>query len=181
VEAAHKEVFMTIRSHRHGALYTVAHQPKVVLRDATVTGLLGAATIMVWFLALDSIAGRPLFTPTVLGSVLVGSAERPSADLAVSLPIVGLYTVVHTLAFCVVGWVATWFFAIAEKNPGVIFGLLLALIFFLCGFVALTMLAAPAVLELVSPFAILTGNLLAVLAMGRFLWRRHPVQLSGLL
>ena len=38
--------------------------------EGIVAGLLGAATIAIWFLILDMIQGRPLYTPTVLGTAL---------------------------------------------------------------------------------------------------------------
>ena len=41
-----------------------ARRPAGVRREAIVTGLLGAATIMIWFLILDVVNGRPLYTPT---------------------------------------------------------------------------------------------------------------------
>ena len=44
-------------------------------KEGFVAGLIGAATIAVWFLILDMIQGRPLYTPTVLGTALFrGSA-----------------------------------------------------------------------------------------------------------
>src|SRR5436190_19474547 len=40
-------------------------------QEGLIAGLIGAATIAVWFLILDSLSGRPLYTPTVLGRALV--------------------------------------------------------------------------------------------------------------
>ncbi len=161
------------------AVPVAANRPVVVMRDAIMTGLLGAATIMVWFLVLDTIDGRPLHTPSVLGTVVTGS--EIGAPHEVSIPMVLLYTVIHGVAFVLVGWVAAWMFAFAEKSPTAIFGLLLLFIFFFCGFISITMLAKPDVLEVVTIPAIITGNLLAAFVMGRYLWRRHPLDLRRLL
>lgn len=38
-----------------------------VLREGVIAGLLGAAVVALWFLAIDSIQGEPLRTPKVLG------------------------------------------------------------------------------------------------------------------
>ena len=92
-----------------------------------------------------------------------------------------LYTLVHGLAFCLVGYVAARLFAVAERHPTYIFGLLLFFIFFFCGFVSVTLLAEPDVLDVVTIPAALAGNLLAALVMGRYLWRRHPLDLRKLL
>lgn len=158
-----------------------AYRPAAVLGDGIVTGLLGAATIMVWFLALDALAGRPLYTPTVLGTVLLGRDASSLESLPVSVPVVLFYTVIHGLAFCVVGYVAAWLFAVAERHPPWIFGLLLLLILFFCGFLAVPIVTDPAVFRVVTIPAILAGNLLAALVMGRHLWRRHPLDLRQLL
>ncbi len=36
-----------------------------------MTGFVGAATVAMWFLAVDLIAGSPFHTPSVLGSALI--------------------------------------------------------------------------------------------------------------
>ena len=172
---------MTDESDRRAAIPVDALKPVVVLREAIVAGLLGAATIMVWFLVLDTIDGRPLYTHTVLGTVLVGPETTTLDDLPVSVPMVLFYTVIHGLAFLLVGCVAAWLFVVAERNPAFIFGLLLFFIFFFCGYLTVTMLTEPAVLKVVTIPAILAGNVLAAYVMGRYLWRRHPLDLRRLL
>jgi hypothetical protein len=162
-------------------VHVEAYRPVVVLRDALVTGLLGAATIMAFFLILDTLAGRPLHTPTVLGSVVLGKRTASLESLPVSIPVVLFYTVLHGLAFCGVGYVAAWLFAVAERHPRWIFGLLLFFILFFCGFLAVPVVVEPAVFEVVTIPAILAGNVLAALAMGRYLWRRHPLDLRQLM
>ncbi len=158
-----------------------AYRPASVLRDGIVTGALGAATILVWFLVLDAFAGRPLYTPTVLGTVLLGRDASSLESLPVSIPVVLFYTAVHGLAFCVVGYVAAWLFAVAERHPPWIFGLLLFFILFFCAFLAVPVVTEPAVFRVVTIPAILGGNFLAAAAMGRYLWRRHPLDLRQLL
>ena len=43
------------------------------------------------------------------------------------------------------------------------------------------LLAEPTVLEVLTVPAVLAGNLLAAFVMGRYLWRRHPLDLRQLL
>ena len=163
------------------AIHVGPYRPVVVLRDGVVTGLMGAATIMVWFLALDMIGGRPLYTPTVLGTVLLGGDVSSLESLPASVPVVLFYTVIHGLAFCAVGYVAAWLFAVAEHHPPWIFGLLLFFVLFFCGFLAVPIVTKPAVFEVVTIPAILAGNTLAAIVMGGHLWRRHPLDLRQLL
>src|SRR5919198_3069798 len=66
-----------------------------VLREGVVAGLIGAAVVALWFLAIDAIQGEPLRTPKLLGAALLRQAAPTAAVLS--------YTVVHGLAFVVVG------------------------------------------------------------------------------
>ncbi len=165
------------------SLPTDAHTSERLFREGVVAGIIGAATIAIWFLILDAIEGRPLYTPTVLGTALVqrGRELTPFEDLPVSLGMVLLYTVVHGLAFCVVGYIAAGMFAAAERNPPAIFGLLLLFIFFFCGFMTVAFLFALPVLQALTISMIVAGNILAALVMGAYLWRRHPLDLRKLL
>ena len=42
-----------------------------VIREGVAAGLIGAAVVALWFLVLDSVVGRPLYTPAALGSALL--------------------------------------------------------------------------------------------------------------
>src|SRR5262245_22644140 len=68
-------------------------------------GLVGAATIALWFAILDVLRGQPLFTPTVLGTAIFrGGAglEQPEA-LPASLEMVLSFTWIHLLVFLLLG------------------------------------------------------------------------------
>src|SRR5690349_6256693 len=72
--------------------------------DGILAGLVGAATIALWFLALDSLHGRPFYTPTVLGTALFrtsGLEALPS--VAPDFELVLGFTWVHMLAFLLIG------------------------------------------------------------------------------
>ncbi len=162
---------------------TTSHGPTTETRSADrlyqeglVSGLLGAVTIAAWFLLLDLLRGRPLLTPSLLGTALFRGVETLGAPMAVpvSLEMVALYTWVHALVFCVIGGVASRLLAVAERQPNAGFGILLLFVVFEFGFVVAAMLFAEPVLQVLTWPAILFGNLLAAGAMGAYLWRRHP-------
>src|SRR5262245_22335347 len=91
--------------------------------EGLLAGLGGAATIALWFLILDTVRGRPFYTPTVLGTALFhgGSGlENPDA-LPTSFETVMSFTWVHILVFLVIGVAASRLIALAERNPS--FGL----------------------------------------------------------
>jgi len=144
--------------------------------EGIVAGLIGAATIAIWFLILDAIKGRPLFTPTVLGTALFqGTAALASSEtLPISFELVVWFTWVHALVFVVIGGVAAWLVRLAERDPNFGFGILLFFAVFESGFIVGNMVFAEAVLQALTWPAILVGNLLAAAAMAAYFWRRHP-------
>jgi hypothetical protein len=145
-------------------------------REGLVAGLLGAATIAIWFLLLDTIRGRPFSTPSLLGRAFFqrGTIVGPLESQPISGEMVLVYTWVHGLAFCVIGGVAAWLIALAERRPNAGFGVLLFFVLFGFGFIVVAMLVAEPVLHALTWPAILIGNLLAAGVMGGYFRRRHP-------
>lgn len=145
-------------------------------QEGIVAGALGAATIAIWFLILDTVNGRPLYTPTVLGTALFrgGAGLASPESLPISFEMVLMYTWVHGLVFCFIGGAASRLLALAERNPNLGFGILLLFVVFQCGFIVVAMLFAEPVLHALTWPAILLGNLLAAAAMAGYFWRRHP-------
>ena len=147
-----------------------------VYGEGIAAGLLGAATVALWFLIVDTLSGHPLYTPTVLGTaVFRGGAglDHPEA-LPISFEMVFLFTWVHALAFAVLGGLAARLLAFAEHTPNVGFGIVLLFVVFEFGFVAVTMILAEDVLSSLAWPTVLVGNLLAAAVMGAYFWRRHP-------
>ena len=144
--------------------------------EALTVGLLGAATIALWFLAIDTIAGRPLYTPTVLGTALFhGGAGLENPDtLPISFETVVSFTWVHVLVFLLIGLVAAQMISLAERNPSFGFGLVLMFVVFQYGFLQVSMILAEPVLHALAWPQVMAGNLMAALVMSVSLWRRHP-------
>jgi hypothetical protein len=136
----------------------------------------GAATVAIWFLILDTLQGRPFHTPTILGLAVFRGGEglQSPATVPVSGEMVVLYTWVHGLVFCVAGGIASRLLAVAEREPNAGFGILLLFVIFMFGFLAVAMIFAESVVKELTWPAILIGNLLAALTMGVYLRRRHP-------
>lgn len=138
-------------------------------------GLFGAATIAGWFLLLDVLHGRPLYTPTVLGTAVfrgTGALAAPGA-IEPSLEMVLSFTWIHTLGFVLLGIAAAWLISLAEREPHYGFGVLLLFALFESGFVVACMLFFEPVLHTLAWQSVVVGNLLAALAMGAVFWRRH--------
>jgi hypothetical protein len=158
---------------------TSASRPSEISRvdvEGISAGILGAATIAMWFFVLVVFNGRPFYTPSILGSALfrrgVGIDELQT--LPISVEMVLIYTWVHGLAFCVIGGVASRLLALAERNVNFGFGILLFFVIFEFGFVAAALVFAEPILHALAWPAVLMGNLLAAAAMGLYFWRHHP-------
>ncbi len=65
-----------------------------VLREGLVAGLIGAGSVASWFLVVDIIAGRPFFTPAVLGSAVFWGL-RDATTVIIGFQAVASYTVIH--------------------------------------------------------------------------------------
>src|SRR5918994_3502702 len=146
-----------------------------VYEEGIVAGLIGAATIAVWFLILDAIQGRPLYTPTVLGTALFrgGAGLTSPESLAVSYDIALWFTWVHGLVFVVLGGAAAWLIRLAERDPNYGFGILLFFVVFEFGFIGVSLMFAQEVLRALAWPAILIGNMLAAATMAWYFWHRH--------
>ena len=147
-----------------------------VYTEGLLAGAVGAGTIAVWFLLLDTIAGRPFYTPSVLGTALVrgGAALSGSEALSVDMEMVINFTWMHMLAFLLIGLAASKLVELAERDANLGFGLVLLFVVFEFGFIAVFSMVAEEVLQVISWPSILVGNLLAAAAMGLVFWRRHP-------
>jgi hypothetical protein len=144
-------------------------------QEGMIAGVIGAATVALWFLLLDTAAGRPLYTPTVLGTAIFRHAALASPEtLSVSMEMVLMFTWIHVLVFAALGGIASRLLAMVERNPSWGFGLLLLFVVFEFGFVAAASLIASPVLRVIPWPSVLAANLLAAAAMSAYFWRRHP-------
>jgi hypothetical protein len=137
----------------------------VVLTEGVVAGVIGAAVVALWFFAIDTIQGEPLRTPELLGKALL---RQPTAAGALAA-----YTVVHGLAFVAFGIAGALLIAGAERQPMLIFALVIFFTSFEIFFFGLILIAASWVLDELAGWTILVGNLLATIAMLAYYFRRH--------
>jgi len=49
-----------------------------IMREGFIAGLIGAGAVALWFLIVDVIAGRPFFTPAMLGSAVFWGVRDPA-------------------------------------------------------------------------------------------------------
>src|SRR5207245_10649850 len=78
-----------------------------ILREGFIAGLIGAGAVALWFLIVDTVAGRPFFTPAMLGSAVFWGVHDPSLVVIEYSRIIGS-TIIHVSAFLIVGTVSAF-------------------------------------------------------------------------
>lgn len=152
----------------------MAGQRQRVLAQGLIAGVIGYATVALYFAIANAFAGRPiLHTAALLGHRLLG---RPvMSDLVVIEPqAVLVYNGLHLVVFLGVGLIAAWLVAEIERYPQLwYFGLFLVLFVFfhVTGFV---MAFVAPVSDTVSMGSALAVGVLAVLTMSAFLIKVNP-------
>ncbi len=144
-----------------------------MIKEGLVSGLIGACVVALWFLIIDMGRGQPFFTPGALGSALfLGSTDLAAVNVS-SATVLG-YTIIHFGAFIATGFVAAAIACYAEDTPPLILAGVMLFVAFEAFFMGLMALAAEFLLGPLAWWAIAVGNLLASVAMGWYLWVKHP-------
>ncbi|HEV8614763.1 MAG TPA: hypothetical protein VGU22_04645 [Methylomirabilota bacterium] len=157
-------LFYLFRAHR-ALPRTLIGTWGAVLREGVVAGLLGAAVVALWFFVIDGIHGEWLRTPSLLGSALLRQSNPTSAVLS--------YTVVHGLAFIAFGIVGALLMAGAERQPMLIFALVILFTCFEIFFFGAVIIAASWVMDELAGWTIFVGNILAAGAMLAYYFSGH--------
>jgi len=143
-----------------------------LMREGLIAGAIGAAGVAAWFLLLDLVAGRPLFTPSALGGVLAGNFASDSSG--VHLPWVIGYTAFHFAAFFAVGLILSFVAHRAEQHPSILFVFFILFVVFELGFYGFTAILAETRLPgALAWYRVAGGNLIAAVLMGTYIWRGH--------
>jgi hypothetical protein len=151
-----------------------------VLREGVVAGLIGAATVALWFLIYDAWRGQPLLTPALLGSAIFYGVSGGAGVQIAAGPVIG-YTIVHLLAFIGFGIVAACMMVASEREPAIFIAFVTLFGVFEVFFFAVLRTLSQEVLGTLGWWAILTGNFLAAIGMLWFLVRGHPELPSALI
>lgn len=146
-----------------------------VRREGIIAGLLGGLAVAVWFLVVDIIAGQPLYTPSILGAMLLNIFEVRTVP-GVHLGYAAFYSIFHFAIWAGIGSLMTFIIHKAERQPTI---LALATMAFVV--ITIAALGYTSILTYFSPlgglawYNVLIGNGLAVIAMSAYLWRTHPL------
>ncbi|MCL7938247.1 MAG: hypothetical protein M8844_08800, partial [marine benthic group bacterium] len=146
---------------------------RAVVREGIIAGLIGATTVAIWFLIIDLVVGRALYTPGALGSAMLYGAAASDAVIVSAGTVIG-YSVYHFVAFIAIGIVVAALLALADRFPPLYFGMIVLFVVFETFVVFLAALLGEWILQQLAWWAIVVGNLLAAIAMGLYFSKRHP-------
>ena len=142
-------------------------------REGITTGLIGATVVAVFYLLLDTIHGTPLLTPSILGEVLVLRATPPDLVTPVTTAVAS-YTAVHVVAFALFGLFLAKMIHLSERSSVARYGVLQLLVAFLFAFYGVLAVASEVTRGRFPLWGVLAANVGAAIAMGAYLWNRHP-------
>ena len=150
---------------------------QTIVRDGIVAGMLGATAVAVWFLGIDLAYGQPFATPTALGRGLLRLFGPPGQEGMMTFVIA--YTLFHYAAFIGAGLLTSVIVHWAQTQPTVLAGAMMLFVAFEIGFTSLSAaLRESPLLGTLGWGLVASGNLIAAITMGGYMWRRHP-ELKG--
>lgn len=151
-----------------------------IAEDGFVSGVIGGTVVALFVLVVDLFEGRPFFTPTLLGSLLLFGKSVAEVEAA-RAPVVVSYTAVHMAAFIAVGMAAAYAVSEFERRPHVGVVLVLLFVCFEAGFLGVAFAFAPRVVPTLGGGLVAVANALAAAVMAAYLLGiRHPRALASL-
>jgi hypothetical protein len=146
----------------------------LTIREGLITGAIGAVAVALWFLAVDLMVNRVLWTPAALGSALFYGARSP-ADVRIDAITVLGYTVIHIAAFLLTGIIAAVIVAAAEQiSEALLLGGIVLFVTFEAFSIGLLAIIFSWLVDSLSWWNIAGANLIAAVGMGAYLWHAHP-------
>jgi hypothetical protein len=143
-----------------------------IFREGVIAGVIGAATVALWFLVFDIARGKPLLTPALLGAAVFYGVNNP-IGLEVSAGLVVGYTILHVLAFVAFGIIAASVIAASEREPSLLIAVVILFAAFETFFVGVIGVMGRSLLDALGWWEILVANFLAAVAMLWYFLLRH--------
>jgi hypothetical protein len=151
---------------------------KRTMQDGIVVGLIGYASVAVFYGAFDLLAARgPLYTVDLLGKALFRGLRDPGVvmfPIRPDLTAMSLYNALHLVSALAIGLTVTSLAAYAERQASKSYGVLFVIV---AGFVV-TILGVGALTQPMRPvlpwWSIVLANSLATAMAGAYLLRQRP-------
>jgi len=150
-----------------------------LIADGVVGGLLAGLVVALWFLVVDSVAGRPFHTPAALAGALTRQPIGPP-----TFRLVAAYSVVHFAVFALLGIAMAGAIAVLRTPPRLLFGVLFGLVAQELAFYAGLLLSDASRVAIVPWPHVVAANVLSGFVLMGYLHRaardQHPFGLAAL-
>jgi hypothetical protein len=149
----------------------------MAFRYGAIAGAIGFATVVLFFVATDAIAGRPLlYTPALLGGALFYGVTSPSEVTIAPAPVLA-YTAVHLFAFLILGSLAAGFASMASRHRHLWFLVLNLFILVLAHASGVVLTLTESLQGVVSAWLVTGATGTAAVAMAvHLLWANPPLR-----
>lgn len=145
------------------------------IREGVVAGGWGALAVALWFLIVDGIAGRALHTPALLGAIVLRTPDPIAASEGPDRwALAALYTPIHFILFALFGVLVLFLIHRARRQPSLLMLGVMLFAAFEVGFTGFVAMLEQTALGDLAWYQVAIGNLLSVIVMGWYVWRRHP-------
>ena len=152
---------------------SIPNTPGEFLRESLYSGVLGGSAVAAFFLVVDLLDGQPLFTPSLMGSVLFFDIAANDV-VKVSLQAVAYFSLVHVAAFAVLGAAVSLVvheIELHSRHPVAVLIVLFAIIEVGC--LLMASLAMPGLIARLGIVRVGAANLLAAGSMALFFVLSH--------
>ena len=150
-----------------------------LIADGVVGGLLAGLVVALWFLVVDSVAGRPFHTPAALAGALTRQPIGPP-----TFRLVAAYSVVHFAVFALLGIGVAGAIAVLRTPPRLLFGVLFGLVAQELAFYAGLLLSYGSRVAIVPWPHVVAANVLSGFVLMGYLHRaardQHPFGIGAL-
>lgn len=137
-----------------------------------VAGFIAAAIVAAWFLLVDAVQGQPFRTPAYMSGVLFAFTTALPATARVAV-----FTLIHFLAFGLVGVAVAWLLSKWNFTPRLYLGVAIGFLLFDLVFYGSVLAFGVNVVRALGWPAVLAGNILAGLFMLGYLRARSGARL----
>lgn len=142
--------------------------------DGFEAGAIGAVIVALWFLVVDTMQGRPFYTPSLLGTALTRGVDVAVRNTEVAVGMVYAYTGIHFVLFILFGILVATLVIQYERTPLIGYLLVVAAVVFELAFLIFILAFAEPLLRSIPWWGVLIGNLLAAAGMAAYFFKRHP-------
>lgn len=148
------------------------------LLETLYAGVFSGSALALLFLLVDTMDGRPLYTPSLLGSVIFLGID--AEDVKVRFDAVAYFSILHIVAFIALSGMVSFVtheLELHSRHPALFLLLFFAIIE--AGFFVVAPIAVPGAIESLGTVRIGVANLMAATAMTAFFLVTHHAKTRG--